>query len=488
MDIIKRRVSNDLMGKIIKLQPEQYELNDKGNACLFADMYRDCLRYNSTAKEWFYYNGQRWRQDTGGMIAEGKAKELSDVLCAYAYQIQDDAVRASYMRHVAKLGSRRVRKTMLDDSRDLNFITNADLDKDLYLLNCQNGVLDLRTFEFKPHSPDFLMEKIAQVTYNPAANSAEWENFINAVLQGNQAKIRYLQKLLGYALTGGTNEETCYLLYGASTRNGKSTLVETYAYMLGNADGYALNMKPETLAQKQSADSRQASGDIARLDGCRFLNASEPPKRMIFDVALLKTLLGRDSITARHLHQSEFQFVPVFKLFINTNFLPLISDDTLFTSGRLNVITFDRHFKPEEQDKGLKDRLKEPDNLSGLLNWCIEGLKAYYAEGAAPPECVTAATAEYRANSDKIGNFISECLEESDKNTTVKDVYEKYVVWCRDSGFGAENKSNFTAELSGKGLIGSGKVNGMTYKKVVKGYAIADFEKLSDERGTPFSA
>lgn len=488
MDIIKGKVSNDLIEKVAKLQPEQYELSDKGNARLFSDMYRECLRYNSTAREWFYYDGQRWQQDTGGMIAENKAKELSDVLCAYVYRIQDEAVRTSYMKHIAKLGSRRVRKTMIDDSRDLNFITSADLDKDLYLLNCQNGVLDLKTFEFKAHSPDFLMTKMAQVSYDPTADSAEWKKFIKAVLQDDEQKIRYIQKLLGYSLTGGTNEESCYLLYGASTRNGKSTLVETYAHMLGNSDGYALNMRPETLAQKNNTDSRQASGDIARLDGCRFLNASEPPKRMIFDVALLKTLLGRDSITARHLHQSEFQFVPVFKLFINTNYLPLITDDTLFTSGRLNVITFDRHFKPEEQDKNLKDRLKEPKNLSGLLNWCIEGLKAYYAEGAIPPECVTAATDEYRANSDKIGNFISECLEESEKNSTVKDVYDKYILWCRDNGFGAENKSNFTAELNGKGLIGSGKVSGMTYKKVVKGYVIADFEMLSDERGTPFSA
>ena len=146
MDIIKRRVSSDLIEKAAKLQPEQYELSDKGNARLFADMYRDCLRYNSTAREWFYYNGQRWQQDAGGMIAENKAKELSDILCAYVNRIEDEAVRTGYMKHIAKLGSRRVRKTMIDDSRDLNFITNADMDKDLYLLNCQNGVLDLRTF------------------------------------------------------------------------------------------------------------------------------------------------------------------------------------------------------------------------------------------------------------------------------------------------------------------------------------------------------
>jgi putative DNA primase/helicase len=128
---------------------------------------------------------------------------------------------------------------------------------------------------------------------------------------------------------------------------------------------------------KQNKDSRQASGDIARLNGCRFLNASEPPKRMIFDVALLKTLLGRDTITARHLHEREFEFVPIFKLVINTNFLPLITDDYMFSSGRINVITFDRHFEPHEQDRILKTRLREPENISGLFNWCLVGLRLF---------------------------------------------------------------------------------------------------------------
>lgn len=483
---MKRNVADSLINQIRKLKPEQYELNDKGNGQLYADVYRDILRFNATAKEWYWFNDKRWQQDTGGMIAERKAKELSDALFIYATSIEDNAVRTEYIKHVARMGSRRTRKTMIDDSRDINFIVNSDLDKDLYLLNCQNGVLNLKTFEFMEHSPDFLLSKIANVVYDPTASDAEWVKFIDEVLQRNKPKIEYVQKLLGLSTTGCTNEECCYLFYGASTRNGKSTVTETYSYMLGNTDGYALNMKPETLAQKQNSDSRQTSGDIARLDGCRFLNASEPPKRMIFDVALLKTLLGRDSITARHLYQSEFQFTPIFKLFINTNFLPLITDDTLFSSGRLNVITFDKHFTPQEQDKGLKDRLKKPENLSGLLNWCLAGLKKYYEEGAVPPQVVVAATEEYRVNSDKVGNFISECLEKSECNSSVKEVYGRYMEWCQENGFGAENKSNFTAELNSKGLIASGKINGVSYKQVVKGYEVGRFDSVEVRENVPF--
>lgn len=135
----------------------------------------------------------------------------------------------------------------------------------------------------------------------------------------------------------------------------------------------------------------------------------------------------------------------------------------------------------------MKDRLREPGNISGLLNWCIAGLRKYYAEGAIPPPVVAAATAEYRVNSDKIGNFISECLEKSGENSSVKAVYERYTEWCRENGFGAENKSNFTAELNSKGLLGSGKINGVSYKRVVKGYTIGKFELVEHGQSTPFS-
>lgn len=483
---MRKNISNDLLNQIRKLKPERYEQNDKGNGQLYADTYKDILRFNATAKEWYWFNGKRWQQDIGGMIAEQKAKELSDVLFVHAVDIEDSSIRTEYIKHVARMGSRRTRKTMIDDSRDINFIVNKDLDKDLYLLNCQNGILNLKTFEFMEHSPNFLLSKIANVIYDPTASDVEWVKFIDKVLQHDKPKIKYVQKALGLSTTGCTNEESCYLFYGESTRNGKSTLVETYSYMLGNADGYSLNMRPETLAQKQNADSRQTSGDIARLDGCRFLNVSEPPKKMILDVALLKTLLGRDSITARHLYQSEFQFTPVFKLFINTNFLPLVTDNTLFSSGRLNVITFDKHFTPQEQDKGLKDRLKKPENLSGLLNWCLTGLRSYYEEGMIPPKSVVVATEQYRMNSDKIGNFISECLEKSGRNSSVKEVYGRYVEWCQENGFGTENKSNFTAELSSKGLIASGKINGVSYKQVVKGYEVGKFDSVEVKEDVPF--
>lgn len=460
-----------------------YETNDKGYGALFADVFKSKHRYNPSRKDFMQYDGKRWIDDTEGLAARSDAKKLSDALLMYA----STQGSSDYLKAVTSLCNIRNRNNMLTDSKDIYYFGNEDLDKNDYMLNVQNGTLDLSSEKiiFQNHDPDMLLSKICNVNYNPAANCKEWKKFLSEIMQGDMDKIKYLQKLCGISLTGNTQEETCFILYGSTTRNGKSTFCETIIHLLGD---YALTMKPESLAVKQNADSRQANGDIARLAGCRFCNASEPPKRMLFDTALLKSLLGRDSITARHLHQREFSFIPKFKLVINTNYLPLITDDTVFTSGRINVISFDRHFTPEEQDKHLKDKLRNSEELSGILNWCIEGLQLYRKEGLKPPVAVQNATEAYRTDSDKIGNFIKECLTKTGKNSSVKIIYEAYTKWCSDNGFGVENKNNFIADIKGKGLFSlTGTVNGKTLKNIVKGYEIeSDFIECNANEKLPF--
>lgn len=471
-----RTAANSLRERLVQMQPvTAYSWDDRGMGELFADVYRDYCRFNVTAKEWYVFDGKVWKADTGAMLVSQRAKELTNALLAYCATIEDERQKADYIKKISCYGQLRYRETMIKDARDKYFISQADLDADLDLFNCQNGTYNLRTGEFKLHNPQDLLSKVSNVIYDPEARSTRFEQFIADIMQGDTAKINYLQTILGYALTAETTLETCWILYGGTTRNGKSTLVETISYMMGNSGGYALAMLPQTLAQKQNKDTRQASGDIARLDGCRFLNASELPKRMLFDVALLKTLLGRDSITARHLFEREYEFIPHFKLFINTNFLPLIQDDTMFSSGRINVITFDRHFSPQEQDRGLKDELKTPENISGIFNWCLDGLRRYREQGAEPPEVVQAATAEYRENSDKIGNFITECLIKTGRNTGAGAVYQRFSEWCDDNGYGTESKGNFYDELRNKGIFAaSGTVCGRTVRNIVKGYELAD--------------
>lgn len=465
-----------LIDKLIELQPhESYYWNDLGLNRLFADIFRRIYRYNYTVKEWYMFDGKIWREDTGSAHVLQQSEKLYDALLNYTTTIEDIQKKSDYFEYILKLGKSNQRKVILEDAQNLCSVFQNDFDKNTDLFNCQNGTLNLKTLEFKPHDSSDLLTKISNVHYDPNTKSPLFENFISEVMQDDAEKINYIQKALGYALTAETHYETCFILYGATTRNGKSTLMSTIMNALGEHTGYSLDMKSETLAQKKNTDSRQASGDLARLKDCRFLNASEPPKRMIFDVALLKNMLGRDPITARNLYEREFTFRPQFKLFINTNFLPLITDDTLFKSNRINVITFNRHFEPHEQDKMLKDKLITQENISGIFNWCLEGLKQFQADGLEPPQSVVEATEEYRKNSDKIGNFIEECLEKSTKNSKAKDIYDAYRAWCASNGYGAEGKNNFFAELKSKNIFApTGTIDRQTIRNIVIGYVLTD--------------
>ena len=477
-----------ILERLKTIKPEGKENNERENAQIFAECFQEYLRYNSTRKQWFLYTGTHWKIVSDEFISK-IVMQFFDTLLLYVPFIQDPELHDLCSKEWGKLGRTLARKNLINDSKALLEITENEFDKDNMLLNLRNCVLDFKNGEIKvlKHEPSLYLSKICNVTYDETAECPQWKSFIENVMQGDQEKIHYLQKVLGYALTGLTEQETFWILYGATTRNGKSTLIETISYLLGEEKGYSVNMNPETLAQKKK-DSSRASGDIARLKGARLVVCSEPPKRMLFDIALVKTLLGRDTITARQLYQEEMQFKPDFKLIMNTNYLPVVQDNSLFTSGRVNVITFDKHFEPHEQDKKLKSKLRARKELSGILNWLLEGLEQYFIEGVEPPKPVEQATQEYRQDSDKVGQFIAECLEPvKGVNSKVKDVYEVYMQWCDENGYGTENKSNFTAELRTRNLIkASGKINGISYKNIVAGYAVIDFQE-SDEGEKIFS-
>ena len=398
---------NEVLKKLNELNAvERFPMNDRGSADLFATIFKNVSRYNPTKKDWMYYDKTRWTADTEGMRAKRNAKMLADVLVRYSVtaSLPDDK-RQSYIKYAAGMMNYRNRNVMITDAKDLNFFENTELDKDDFLINCRNCVLDLSEDQPKvlEHNADLLLSKICNASYNPAATCTLWEKTVNEIMQGDTAKIKYLQKMSGRFLTGDTSEEEFYIFFGATTRNGKSTITEILLYLLGD---YATTISPESLAIKANKDSRTASPDIAKLAGTRLVVASEPPRRMLFDSSLVKTLTGRDTVSARFLHENEFQFKPKFKLILNSNYLPVISDKTVFSSNRVKVVPFERHFTEKEQNKHLKEQLQQ--EIDGILNWCIQGLSLYRKEGLEPPTAVQIATHEYSEDSDKIGKFISE--------------------------------------------------------------------------------
>ena len=268
---------NEVLKKLNELNAvERFPMNDRGSADLFATVFMNVSRYNPTKKDWMYYDGTRWVADQEGMRAKRNAKTLADVLVRYSATVfLPDDKRQSYIKYAAGMMNYRSRNVMVTDAKDLNFFENMELDKDDFLLNCKNCVLDLSGDQPKAleHSADLLLSKLCNANYNPAATCTLWDKTVNEIMQGDTEKIKYLQKMSGRFLTGDTSEEEFYIFFGATTRNGKSTITELLLYLLGD---YATTISPESLAIKANKDSRTASPDIAKLAGTRFVVASEP--------------------------------------------------------------------------------------------------------------------------------------------------------------------------------------------------------------------
>lgn len=437
--------------KLADLHPEanaRYAWNDIGNGYLFADWYKDIARYVPERKKWYVYDGRVWRPDIGNLQAMELCKKLADALVIYALSLPESGKKDDYRAFVERWQKRYNRETILKDAAGVYPVELAEFDKDPYLYNCKNGTLDLRTREFRPHSPADMLTMISGTEYDPAARCERWEQAVLETMQGDAATALYLQKAMGYGLTGDNSEECFFLLYGPTTRNGKGTLMETYMRMQGD---YGRTASPETLAQKQKQNVKGSapSEDIARLAGARVVNISEPDQSMVLSAALVKALTGNDKITARFLNENSFEFYPQFKFYINTNHLPKVTDVTVFSSGRVKVVPFNRHFTEAEQDKGLKRKLAQAKSLSGILNWCLAGLWAGQETGFDPPPAVVAATAQYQQDSDKISRFIADELEAGDGyEVRTAEAYARYQAWCQRNGQRPESSQKWKEKIS----------------------------------------
>ena len=402
-------------------------------------------------KKWYIFDGKRWVADIGGLKAMELAKELSDALIVYTASIRDETRRTAFLEVCKKWVQRRFRETYLKEAQSVYPISMEKFDVDRYLLNCNNGTLDLRTMEFREHRPEDFFTKISKVDYIPSAKSPRFDKFIEEITSGDKEKARFLQKALGYGISGDTRFECIFFLFGELTRNGKGTLMESCLLVLGD---YGRAVRPETIAQKNNTNSQAPSEDIARLAGIRFANISEPSRGLLLNAAQVKSMTGNDTMNARFLNENSFDFKPQFKMYVNTNYLPVITDMTLFQSGRVVIIPFNRHFEEWEQDRTLKEEFSKPNTQSAILNWLVEGYALLRKEGLKQPKSVIDATYAYYHESNKMAQFAEEKLEEDiEGEIRTSTLYDNYRHWCGVNGFFAESNRNFINELRKMGTI-----------------------------------
>lgn len=438
---IKNRSQDvSIAARLRELDPannKRFGWNDAGGARLFIDVCSERIQYAEDRKKWLFYDGIRWDADGENAVKE-ELKLLANALTIYGLQCVNDDKRVDFLKYATKWQQLHTRETILKDAASVSPVKSDRFDRQPFLLNVQNGTLDLNTFELKPHNEKDYLSRVANVEYNPEATAPRWLRFIDEITAEKETGkprpdlARFIQKAAGYALTGDTRHECLFILYGATSRNGKSTLLETLAAMLGD---YAKAANPETFTKTARANDNTPSEDIARLAGVRFVTVSEPPRGMELNASLVKSLTGRDSIKARRLYESSFEYVPQFKLFFNTNHRPRVDDMTVFASDRVKIIPFDVHFGEGQRDPNLKAELQKPESLSGILNWALEGLRLLCDEGFGMPEAVIQATQEYRRKQDKIGRFLEEkTVFGADYEVTIMDLHNALTSWCSETG------------------------------------------------------
>jgi putative DNA primase/helicase len=403
-------------------------LTDMGNAERFAILHGRDLRYSHTFDRWYIWDGARFAEDDAGRIA-ARAKETVRAIYAEAAAEPDDKRRDQLSKHARQSESAQRIAAMITLARSEPGIPVRvdDLDRDPWRLNVRNGTIDLRTGQLAPHNQRDLITKLAPVTYDPSATCPRFLAFLRRVMGDDDALVAFLQRAVGYSLTGVTLERILLILYGEG-KNGKSTLLEVIRSVLGD---YAMRTPTETLLAKR--DSGGIPNDIARLRGLRFVSASEAEEGQRLAEAKIKDLTGGDTISARFMRGEFFDFLPTFKLWFSTNHKPVIRGTDRAIWDRIRLVPFLVRIPDDEQDKQLRDKLLA--EASGILAWAVQGCLDWQRAGLGESEAITTATEGYRAEMDVIGRFIDDCcVTTATATATAGELYAAYQHWCDANG------------------------------------------------------
>lgn len=420
-------------------------LTDLGNARRLVRRHRQDLRYCHPWEKWMIWDGLRWVKDASGEIGR-RAKDTIAAMYAEASELSDDRERQELAKHTMRSESDSRLRAMVHQAKDEPGIPvmPEDFDPDPWLLNVQNGILNLRTTDLRPHAREALLTKIVPVAYAPQAQCPRWTEFLDTVMKGNQALISYLQRVVGYTLAGDTREQCLFLLYGTGA-NGKSTFLEALKALLGD---YASTADFSTFLH---SDQDRVRNDVARLRGARFVAAIEADAGRSLSEVLIKKITGSDTVTARFLFREAFEFKPTFKVFLAANSKPTIRGQDNAIWRRIRLIPFEVTIPKEQQDKNLVQKLQA--ELPGILAWAIEGCRAWQSGGLQDPVEVLNATQSYREEMDVLAAFVAECcVTSTTAEATTKALYGKYLDWCGGNTEKPLSKNAFSTRLREKGF------------------------------------
>lgn len=415
-----------------------------GYARRLIHVYGDQLRYVPPWRRWLVWDGTRWAQDTTGQAARW-AKVIARRLTTDAHAITDPVRRRAAVA-VARRGESSAGVSgalTLASTEQQIAVVPEQLDADPFLLNCRNGTLDLRTGQLRQHDPADLLTKVTGAEYRPGADGSTWSAFLERV-HPDQAMRRYLARLFGHVLEGRVVEHVLPILQGDGA-NGKGTFVAAVLAALGD---YGDAADPELLTAR-TFDAHPTG--VADLFGLRLAVLHEGDAGRRLAEGTVKRLTGGDRVKARRMREDFWHFDPSHTFVMLTNHRPLVNGTDEGIWRRLRLVPWDVVIPAEERDEHLGDRLAlETD---AVLAWLVAGYREWRQHGLADPDRVTAATAEYRTESDALGRFLDEeCVTSRAVSVQSSQLFAAWHAWCTAEGEMPGTNKGFTTALQNRGF------------------------------------
>ena len=431
-------------------------LTDAANANRLVELFRDRIRYVE-GLGWLVWDGKVWRPES-----ENSASVMQLVKDAQEHlylDLQERMKRGLSTKEAKRfiqysLSTRGLRNAMeLLQNMYAIRLSVDELDSHKHLLCVKNGIVDLRTGMLHEHRPELHMTQLIDVDYHIDAEAPRWDQFLREVMPDMPDMPKFLQRLVGYGITGETSEHCLAIHYGRGS-NGKSIFLDTLKSVFGNIS----KVTDWSSFERKKDGAGSARPDLVRLRGARLVTVNEADARASIDEAQIKRMASGDAITARGLFQSEIEFYPNFLIQMATNAKPDITGADEGIWRRVKLVPWTRFFAPHERDHSLAQKLY--DEREGILAWAVRGAVEWYSTGLQEPERVRTATQEYREATDILGGFIDSIehggwlVPEENKKVPSAWAYSLYKKWAETQSYSERDmlkQKAFKAALEERG-------------------------------------
>lgn len=460
-----------------ELELAQSDKTDAANADAVVRAYPNTFLYVVEWEMWIMWDGSRWSLPGGKSGARDRvlhciirsarvryvaAKARIDELTEEAKVIQtrfgkdSDEFEANIYAQKAQFALLKWLEASQNSSRVNGCETllrgklaahKSDLDAHPWLFNVANGTVDLRTGELRNHDRTDLLTQLSPIEYDPNATAPNWEALLSRAMKEDAAMVLYLQRLIGYTLTGTTQEHILVFHYGNTGSNGKSTFLAALRNLMGEYGCTA----PRNILFEPKNGSEPHPTELARLYGRRLVTCSEVPEHVELAEAKVKDLTGGDVISVRRMNENFWDLTPTHTLHAAGNHKPEVRGTDGGIWRRIKLVPWVVEIPVDQQDKGLGDKLKA--ELPGILAWAVKGCLLWQKVGLSEPTAVTEAGAEYRSESDVLGSFFStQCVFEPEARHACKYFRKAYEMWCEEMGYHAVSARVMGRRLREKGV------------------------------------